>query len=495
MNKKSKLVFICGVALAMLTLSTQQTAKADTTSDDQVENVASTDQTATPTTQTVSEATQDAPVQPAATTQTSTTQVATNDDQQSQQAVSQATSTPTVDTTANTQATTQDATTGNITHIKGIVTTKDHLTSLYSKDGTMIGNRALSADSAWITDQRLSYNGSTYYRVSTYEFANSDDVIFGYGLPADGVVRVKGNGAANYSRNDSGFMPSGKENFAANSTWKYNRLDNQDGKKFYQIGNNTWINSDDSTTEPAYQNPNGWLQIHNTQIKPVGTVGYELYNGVEGIKTWLVRRYFGYSNAHTVYDGAVANSVRNLQRRKGLPVTGTVNLATWQAMGLSEASWNGIDSYVAPLRTNITSTRSDHIEAMIAEDYKYLGQPWISGAASSPDYGVDCSGLVTQALYASGIDSAPISNIQHAQPGNEWNCQMYWNDVRIPHINFNERQRGDLVFFTDPSTGMMWHVGILLDPSTMIESWPYAVQVHSIYSGRGNIAGVKRVFR
>lgn len=144
MNKKSKLVFICGVALAMLTLSTQQTAKADTTSDDQVENVASTDQTATPTTQTVSEATQDAPVQPAATTQTSTTQVATNDDQQSQQAVSQATSTPTVDTTANTQATTQDATTGNITHIKGIVTTKDHLTSLYSKDGTMIGNRVVT---------------------------------------------------------------------------------------------------------------------------------------------------------------------------------------------------------------------------------------------------------------------------------------------------------------------------------------------------------------
>jgi hypothetical protein len=26
------------------------------------------------------------------------------------------------------------------------------------------------------------------------------------------------------------------------------------------------------------------------------------------------------------------------------------------------------------------------------------------------------------------------------------------------------------------------------------ESWPYAVQIHSIYSGRGNIAGVKRVF-
>jgi Cell wall-associated hydrolases (invasion-associated proteins) len=219
-----------------------------------------------------------------------------------------------------------------------------------------------------------------------------------------------------------------------------------------------------------------------------------LYNGVEGIKTWLVRRYFGYSNAHTIYDGAVANSVRGVQSSHGLPVTGIVDLATWKAIGFSEDSWYGIDSYVAPLRTSISSSRSDHIEAMINEAYRYLGQPWISGASSSPDYGVDCSGLVTQALYASGIDSAPISAIQHAQVGNEWNCQMYWNDNRIPHINFSERQRGDLIFFTDPSSGMLWHVGILLDPSTMIESWPYAVQVHSIYSGRGNIAGVKRVF-
>jgi len=131
---------------------------------------------------------------------------------------------------------------------------------------------------------------------------------------------------------------------------------------------------------------------------------------------------------------------------------------------------------------------------MINQAYKYLGQPWISGAASMPGYGVDCSGLVTQALYASGVDSAPISNIQHASPGHEWNSRDYWADGRLPQISFNSRQRGDLIFFADPSTGVVWHVGILLDPHTMIESWPYAVQVHSIYSGRGTIVGVKRVF-
>ncbi|PMD70733.1 peptidoglycan-binding protein, partial [Companilactobacillus nuruki] len=267
------------------------------------------------------------------------------------------------------------------------------------------------------------------------------------------------------------------------------------GLTYYQIATNTWLNSNDATTTPAYQNPNGWLQIQNTQIQPSGgAVGYDLYNGVEGIKTYLVRKYFGYSNAHTIYDGSVAASVRALQSRKGLPVTGIVDLKTWEAMGFVESSWYGIDSYVAPLQTSITSTRSDHIEAMINQAYKYLGQPWISGAASSPEYGVDCSGLVTQALYASGIDSSPISNIQHAQPGHEWNSRDYWADARIPQVSFNDRQRGDLIFFADPSTGVVWHVGILLDANTMIESWPYAVQVHSIYGNRGTIVGVKRVF-
>lgn len=72
-------------------------------------------------------------------------------------------------------------------------------------------------------------------------------------------------------------------------------------------------------------------------------------------------------------------------------------------MGFSSADWTGIDSYVAPLRTNENSTRSDHVEAMIAQAMEYRGQPWVSGAASSPAYGLDCSGLVTQAMYASGV--------------------------------------------------------------------------------------------
>lgn len=491
MNKKSKMFFVCSFALAMLAVTTQQNVKADTTTDAPVENVQ----------QPVAQATQEVNTQEVTTqasTQEASTSETTTDDQAQTPVVNDAVSEKTQPvqeaTTTDETKTQADSITSNITHIQGVVTTGNEVTFLYTQDGQKLTNRALGPNTPWYTDQKLAYNGGTYYRVATNEFADGQNLTFSYGSAADGIVRVQPYGAVNYTRSEAGFAKTGKPNFAGNSVWKYNRTDNANGKTFYQIASNVWINSDDATTAPAYQNPNGWLQIHNEQIKPVGNVGYPLYNGVEGIKTWLVRKYFGYSNAHTIYDGNVANSVRSLQSRVGLPVTGIVDLNTWKAMGFSDASWTGIDSYVAPLRTNITSSRSDHIEAMINEAYRYLGKPWISGASSSPDYGVDCSGLVTQALYASGIDSAPISSIQHAQPGNEWNCQMYWNDVRIPHVNFNERQRGDLIFFTDPSSGMLWHVGILLDASTMVESWPYAVQIHSIYSGRGNIAGVKRVF-
>lgn len=469
MSNKTKLVMICGFALTTL-LATQQTVKADTATDQQVETVATTNSNND--TEAVLQATTDAEPAANAKTDSATT------------------------TNANTQATDASAqnTQSSVTPIKNGTVTTNKVTYLVDKNGNAIRNRALMANTDWYTDKQLSLGVQKYDRVSTNEYANSNDVSLKFGQGEKGSIRVTNNGAKQYTRGLADYSSTGANNLSADSLWKYNRKDELNGVTYYQIANNVWVNSNDATTAPAYQNPSGWLQIHDTQIKQSGTPGYSLYNGVEGIKTWLVRRYFGYSNAHTIYDGNVANSVRGVQQKVGLPVTGIVDLATWKAMGFSEQSWYDIDSYVAPLQTNATSTRSDHIEAMINQAYKYMGQPWISGAGSMPGYGVDCSGLVTQALYASGIDSAPISNIQHAQPGHEWNSRDYWADGRIPQVSYANRQRGDLIFFADPSTGVVWHVGILLDPNTMIESWPYAVQVHSIYSSRGTIVGVKRVF-
>ena len=127
----------------------------------------------------------------------------------------------------------------------------------------------------------------------------------------------------------------------------------------------------------GYENPKGYHQIHYTQIKPYGHVGYNLYRGYEGIKTWKVMHRMGTWYGKNYYNQATYNAVKNFQRRHGLKVTGNVNLKTWQKMGFSKKSWYGIDSYVAPLKAKAWQGRKAHIEAMINQAYKYMGKPWL----------------------------------------------------------------------------------------------------------------------
>ena len=245
----------------------------------------------------------------------------------------------------------------------------------------------------------------------------------------------------------------------------------------------------------GYQNPKGYHQIHYTQIKPYGHVGYNLYRGYEGIKTWKVMHRMGTWYGKNYYNKATYNAVKNFQRRHGLKATGNVNLKTWQKMGFSKKSWYGIDSYVAPLKAKAWQGRKAHIEAMINQAYKYMGKPWLAGCSSSPAYGVDCSGLVMQGLYAGGISPVPTSSIGHAHPGNEWNSRNLWADKHLKRVAYSQRRRGDLVFYYQPGTHTIWHVAIYLGNNRVIESWPPRVMVAPITNSQRNvIAGIKRPF-
>lgn len=159
--------------------------------------------------------------------------------------------------------------------------------------------------------------------------------------------------------------------------------------------------------------------------------------------TWYGKNY---------YNQATYNAVKNFQRRHGLKATGNVNLKTWQKMGFSKKSWYGIDSYVAPLKAKAWQGRKAHVEAMIYQAYKYMGKPWLAGCSSSPAYGVDCSGLVIQGLYAGGISPVPTSSIGHAHPGNEWNSRNLGADKHLKRVAYSQRRRGDLVFYYQPGT-------------------------------------------
>lgn len=247
----------------------------------------------------------------------------------------------------------------------------------------------------------------------------------------------------------------------------------------------------------GYQNPKAYYQVQYKQIKPTGKVGYNLSRGYEGIKTWKVMNKLGIigPNGYAKYNDATYNAVRNFQAKNHLPVTGNVDIKTWKKLGFSETSWYSIDQYIAPLKAFAWDGRKEHIEAMITQSYKYLGKPYIVGASSSPSYGLDCSGLVTQGLYAGGINPVPVSSIQHAHPGNEWNSRKLFASSKFKKVSYNKRQRGDLIFYYEPGTHTIWHVAIYLGDNKVIESWPQKVMISPVVNSHCNvIAGVRRPF-
>ncbi|WP_242361751.1 NlpC/P60 family protein [Limosilactobacillus antri] len=247
----------------------------------------------------------------------------------------------------------------------------------------------------------------------------------------------------------------------------------------------------------AYQNPSWMYQINYQQIQAnPAEVGHNIGPGYEGVKTWFIKSRLGTANIHNQYTMGDAYAIMNIQRSHGLPATGWVDLPTWRALGYSDDLWYGIDSYVQPLQvTNPAAGRQAHIEAMINAAYQYMGKPWWAGCSSAPAWGVDCSGLVMQALYAAGINPTSASSTHHGYPGNEWNSRNLFTDPHFANVGWNDRQRGDLVFYYEPGTRTIWHVAILLDPNTVIESWPPSVMVQPILNGQRNvIAGIRRVF-
>ena len=171
-----------------------------------------------------------------------------------------------------------------------------------------------------------------------------------------------------------------------------------------------------------------------------------------------------------------------------------MDLNTWLAMGFTENDWYNLGAYVHPMKVNKNSTRSDHIEAMISTAYEYLGDPYVIGASGAPGLGLDCSGLVMQALYSAGIDTSPINPVRHASPGYEYESANMWASSKFKKVSWSERQRGDLIFYQN-SSGAVIHVAIYLGNNQVIESWPNQVVVWPVQNGqRSNIKGVVRPF-
>ena len=323
----------------------------------------------------------------------------------------------------------------------------------------------------WVTDRYVSLHPST----SSLSYSTSVN---------RNKIRALNTGRATIYSSAGGRSTGKSLSYSTVRTYTDRMVVN--GEMWYKIGTNQWLRRKQACEILPYQNPSSYYQVQYSKIKPVGQVGYNLGYNYEGIKTWIVLGRLGLSRSYANMSSAAIAKVKAFQRAHGLPANGVVNLATWNKMGYSTALWNAIDSYTAPLGAQWYNDRSEHIEAMIRMAYKYLGKPYIVGASTSPSYGNDCSGLVTQALYAGGISPVPVSSIQHAHPGNEWNSRLMAATSKFKSVSYASRQRGDLIFYTNPADHRVWHVAIYLGGNRVIESWPPKVMVAAIKNSQRN---------
>ena len=298
--------------------------------------------------------------------------------------------------------------------------------------------------------------------------------------PASQWVRI---GGARYFFNDSGYMATGWLRDGAD--WFFLAPSGalvggwlRDGGQWYYLDPDTGVmrtaplelngrryEFDASGAWRGYEAPAGYLQPTD-HITGLGDATNTLTWGMNGTKVRIAQVRLGlwHSNKLASVDAPFVAAVKNFQQRAGLPVTGVVDKATWDAMDTGYP-WT-VDQYqAAPLP--LTATRSERVEAMIGYAWNQTGSSYTWGGAGPYDQGFDCSGLVLQSLYAAGLDPQPINVIKHAWPSYRTSQELYAYP-RFQHVPLAQRQRGDLIFYT--TSGTVTHVAIYLGDDMIVHT-------------------------
>ena len=305
----------------------------------------------------------------------------------------------------------------------------------------------LTADHGRMTTGWLQDGTSWYYLQPTGAMATGwlqQDGSWYYLQPSTGA-RAHGwvkDGTSWYYLDSSGVMVSGQQ------------IINGKTERFSASG--VWY---------GYSAPEGYLQPTDRITSP-GWSTNDLTWGMNGVKVRIVQQRLGIWSSGTLasVNGTFQAAVRNFQARAGLPRTGVVDRTTWDAMGTGYSWW--VDQYQAT-PVSLSATRSERIEAMIGYAWNQIGSSYTWGGAGSYSLGFDCSGLVLQSLYAAGMDPQPIDVIKHAWPAYRTSQELYAYSG-FQHVPFNQRQRGDLIFYT--THGVVTHVGIYIGDDRVIHT-------------------------
>lgn len=170
-----------------------------------------------------------------------------------------------------------------------------------------------------------------------------------------------------------------------------------------------------------------------------------------------------------VLDSDTRKAIKRWQRDHDLDDTGTVDQETWKSM-FTDTPWT-IDRYRVTPQLPLNATPNARIETMIAYMRQQIGAQYTWGAAGPKKYGFDCSGLMLQAMYAAGLDPAPINVVDHQGPAYPTAQKLYdyKGFVKIP---VDEAKRGDMIFYGPKDEDRITHVNLFLGNGYVLESIP-----------------------
>lgn len=145
-------------------------------------------------------------------------------------------------------------------------------------------------------------------------------------------------------------------------------------------------------------------------------------------------------------------------------------------------------TYVSPSRISYKATRNECVNAFITRAYDYLGTQYIEPYSTAPGGAVDCSGLVLQCLYATGMDMGWYNPYNHRWlPSQTYNSMNWYRNNTFMPVSTSSLQRGDVVYYNG-------HIAIYLGNGQIIDSWPrQGVSVRSL-SSRGTVIGAARPY-
>ncbi|MBS5478124.1 MAG: hypothetical protein KHY83_05610, partial [Coriobacteriia bacterium] len=202
------------------------------------------------------------------------------------------------------------------------------------------------------------------------------------GARASGETNVKGSWY--YFNPTNGAMATGLTEVTTQQGGVKTALYGSDGKRKYgeQYLNGGWYYFDEADGHML----TGWKWLNNGDRM--------VYYGADGRMLHGTHVIDGYRRVFDNETGAV--NKYGYQNPLGY-----YQVSTWNVW-VPNYSGNPAFSYVSPSQIGLAADRWDCIETFISRAYDYMYTPYVWDYALAPGVGIDCAGLVMQALYATG---------------------------------------------------------------------------------------------